>query len=194
MIGSPIPTYVDLIVFLSIPLALSIGLLAQKLSLLIIKLDSSSAQPLLRHQLKSHVSILLMIAILVGIFSSPLSIDQTTALFTNEDMLAMRWISDNTSKEAGFLIRTTSGYNTALIPSDGGGWITFLTGRRIIIPEMGDLYDICDFALAHDVNYAYFGRQRGKDRFDLRVSDLNADNYTVVYGSPSVEIVSLRCP
>jgi len=185
---------VDLIVFLSIPLAFSIGLLVQKLLLLLIKLDSYEAQPFFRHRLKSHLSILLMIAMLVGIFSSPLSMDQATALFTNEDMLAMSWIITNTPKDAGFLIRTTSWNNNTLIPSDGGGWITFLTGRRIIIPGMGELYDICDFAKQHDVNYIYFGKQRGNDRFDLRLSDLNADSYTVAYGTQSVEIASLRCP
>ena len=194
LIGNSILNYVDLIVFLSIPLAFSIGLLVQKLLLLLIKLDSYEAQPFFRHRLKSHLSILLMIAMLVGIFSSPLSMDQATALFTNEDMLAMSWIITNTPKDAGFLIRTTSWNNNTLIPSDGGGWITFLTGRRIIIPGMGELYDICDFAKQHDVNYIYFGKQRGNDRFDLRLSDLNADSYTVAYGTQSVEIASLRCP
>jgi len=186
-------TYIDLIVFLAIPLALSIGLLAQKLMQLLIKLDSSSTQPLSRHRLKGHLSILLILAMVVGIFSGPLSIDQSTTLVTDEDILAMQWTRTSTAKDSGFLIRTISGSDSTLIPSDGGGWITFLTGRRTIIPEMGELYDVCDFALEHNVNYVYFGKQRGKDPFDLRLSDLNLDSYTVVYGTPSVEIVSLRC-
>ena len=193
LVKSPTLTYIDLMVFLSIPLALSIGLFAQKLMQLLIKLDSSSTQPLSRHRLKGHLSILLMIAMLVGIFSSPLSTDQSTTLVTDEDMLAMQWISASTPRDSGFLIRTVSGSDNTLIPSDGGGWITFLTGRRTIIPEMGELYDICDFALEHNVNYVYFGKQKGKDPFDLRLSDLNLDSYAVVYGTPSVEIVSLRC-
>jgi hypothetical protein len=113
---------------------------------------------------------------------------------TDEDILAMQWISASTPRDSGFLIRTISGSDNTLIPSDAGGWITFLTGRRTIIPEMGELYNICDFAVEHNVNYVYFGKQRGKDPFDLRVSDLDLDSYTVVYGTPSVEIVSLRCP
>ncbi len=194
LVKSPILTYIDLIVFLSMPLALAIGLLAQKLVQLLIKLESSSTQLVSRHRLKNHLSIMLIIAMLVGIFSSPLSIDQSTTLVTDEDMLAMQWISASTPRDSGFLIRTMSGTGNTLIPSDAGGWITFLTGRRTIIPEMGELYDICDFALKYNVNYVYFGKQRGKDPFDLRLSDLNLDSYTVVYGSPSVEIVSLRCP
>ena len=193
-VKSPILTYIDLIVFLSIPLALSMGLLAQKLVQLLIKADSSSTQPLSRYRLKSHLSILLIIAMLVGLFSSPLSTDQSTSLVTDEDMLAMQWISTSTPRDSGFLIRTVSGSDNTLIPSDAGGWITFLTGRRTIIPGMGELYDICNFALEHNVNYVYFGKQRGKDPFDLRLSDLDLDSYTVVYGAPSVEIVSLRCP
>ena len=194
VVNSPILTYIDLIIFLSIPLALSIGLLAQKLVQLLIKLDSASIQPLSRHRLKSHLSILLIIAMLVGIFSSPLSTDQSTTLVTDEDMLAMQWISTSTPRDSGFLIRTSSGSDNTLIPSDAGGWITFLTGRRTIIPEMGELYDMCDFALKHKITYVYFGKQKGKDPFDLRLSDLNLDSYTVVYGTPSVEIASLRCP
>jgi hypothetical protein len=194
LIGHAILTNTDLIVFLSIPLAFSIGLLAEKLSVLLIRLESSQGQPLFRNRLKNHLSILLIVAMLVAIGSTPLSIDQTTALFTDEDMLAMKWISTNTSKGAGFLIRTTSAADNTLVPSDGGGWIGFLTGRRTIVPEVGELYDICDFALEHGVDYVYFGKKRSNDIFDLRIADLNADTYTVVYGTPSVEIVSLQCP
>jgi len=194
MIEDPILTYVNLIVFLSIPLSLSLGLLAQYVLWLLIKLDASDTQPLFRHRRKSRLSISLSIAMLVGVCVSPLSMDQKTALFTNEDMLAMRWISDHTAKDSGFLIRTISWDNNSLIPSDGGGWIPFLTGRRTIIPQTGELYDICRFAADHDVNYLYFGKQRGDDGFDLRLSDLDINGYVVVYGTPLVEIVSLRCP
>jgi len=194
VIGNSVSTYANLVIFLSIPLALCFGLFAQQLLLLLMKLDSSDNQPLSRHLAKSRLSILLIIGTLVGVFSSPLSINQNRVLFTNEDMLAMKWISDSTAKDSGFLIRTTSWYNNALIPSDSGGWIPFLTGRRTIIPQVGELYDICEFATDRGVNYIYFGKQTGNDRFDLRLSDLNVDSYDVVYGSQSVEIVSLRCP
>lgn|SRR5574341_109810 len=194
IVGSSILTYENLIALLSIPLSLSIGLFAQQLLLLLIKLDSSKVQPLFRHRLKSHSSILSSIAILVSVFSGPLTIDPGTALFTNEDMLAMKWISMSTSKDAGFLIRTVSWDNNTLMPSDGGGWITFLTGRRTIIPQIGELYDICEFATDHGVNYLYFGKQRANDGFDLRLSDMNVNSYVVVYGNQSVEIVSLYCP
>jgi len=194
VIGNSISTYGNLIVFLSIPLALCFGLFAQQLLLLLMKLDSSDKQPLSRHLAKSRLSILLIIGILVGVSSSPLSIDQNRVLFTNDDMVAMNWISASTAKDSGFLIRTTSWYNDALVPSDGGGWIPLLTGRRTIIPQVGELYDICEFAADHGANYIYFGKQTGYDRFDLRLSDLNVDSYDVVYGSHSVEIVSLRCP
>ncbi len=125
MVNSPILTYIDLIIFLSMPLALSIGLLAQKLVQLLVKLDSSSTQPVSRHRLKSHLSILLIIAMLVGIFSSPLSTDQSTTLVTDEDMLAMQWINTSTARDFGFLIRTVSGSDNTLIPSDAGGGSPF---------------------------------------------------------------------
>ena len=191
--GNSISTYANLFIFFSIPLSISLGLFGQQFLLWLIKLNSSNAQFLSRHQIKSRLSILLIIAIIVCVFSSPLSIDQNTALFTDEDLVTMRWISDHTMNNSGFLIRNIRWNNNILLPSDGGGWITYLTGRRTIIPQTGELYDVCDFAMDHGVNYIYFGRQRGYYSFDLRITDLNVDNYDVVYESQFVEIVSLRC-
>lgn len=193
VLENPILTYVNLIVFLSIPISISIGLLARQMLWVLIKLDASNSLPGSKHRMKSRLLILVTIAMLAGIFTSPLSIDQRTALFTDEDLPAMRWIIDHTAKDSGFLIRSVSWGNDGLIPSDGGGWIPLLTGRRAIIPEKGELYDICQFAADHDVQYLYFGKERGSDQFDLRLSDPEIDTYVLVYGSKTVEIVSLRC-
>ena len=187
-------TYVDLILLLSLPLALCIGLLAQQLFPFLVKVDSFDDRPMPRRLTKSRVSLMLIICALVGISYSPLNLDSRRVLFTSEDVLAMQWINDNTPNNSGFLIRNITMYNNTLIPSDGGGWIPLLTGRYTIIPQLGELNDICEFAAAHGVNYIYFGKQTGNEGFDLRLSDLDVATYNVVYGNPAVEIVSLRCP
>jgi hypothetical protein len=102
VLDNSILTYVNLIVFLSIPISLSIGLFVRQMLLVLIKLDAPNSLSLSKHRMKSRLLILITIAMLAGIFTSPLSIDQKTALFTNEDMLAMRWINDHTAKDSGF--------------------------------------------------------------------------------------------
>jgi hypothetical protein len=190
----PIFTYQDLIIFLCLPLALCIGLLARQVVTLLKKMGSLDHRPLSRRQTMSRLSIILAVSTLVGLSHTPLSLDQKKIMFTNEDLLAMQWINANTAQDAGFLIRNTTHSTSALIPSDGGGWISLLTGRRTVIPQTGELYDICVFAEEHGVNYMYFGKQTGDEGFDLRLSDLEDTAYEVVYGSQAVEIAALRCP
>ena len=191
---SSIFTYTDLILFLCLPLALSIGLLARQGFTLLMRMDALDHRPLSRRLVKGRLSILLLIGTVMGIASSPLSMDQRRILFTGDDMLAMQWISASTPSDSGFLIRNTTLNSNILVPSDGGGWIPLLTGRRTIIPQTGELSDICGFAADHGASYMYFGRQTGDEGFDLRLSDLDEATYEVVYGSQSVEIAALRCP
>ncbi|HEX5942111.1 MAG TPA: hypothetical protein VFY66_07525, partial [Anaerolineales bacterium] len=191
---SSIFTYTDLILFLCLPLALCIGLLARQVFTLLMKMDALDHRPLSRRLIQSRLSIILIICTGLGIARSPLSMDQRRVLFTGDDVLAMQWISTSTPKDSGFLIRNTTLNSNTLVPSDGGGWIPLLTGRRTIIPQTGELSDICGFAGDHGVNYMYFGRQTGDEGFDLRLSDLDEATYEIVYGSQSVEIAALRCP
>lgn len=194
VLRSPIFTYTSLIIFLCLPLALCIGLLARQLITLLKLTGSLDREPLSGRLTASRFSIILIISTLVGIFHTPLTMDQRRILFTHEDLLAMQWISANTAEDSSFLIRNTTHSNNALIASDGGGWIPLLTGRRTVIPQTGELYDICVFAAEHGVNYMYFGKQTGQEGFDLRLSDLEDTTYEVVYGSQAVEIAALRCP
>ena len=193
VLRSPFFTYTNLVIFLCLPLALCIGLFAHQLFMLLMRVDSVDRGPLSRSLAKSRLSILLTIGILLGICLSPLSMDQRRVLFTDEDGLAMQWISTNTPSDSSFLIRNITLGNNTLIPSDGGGWIPLLTGRRTVIPQTGELYDICAFAAEHGVNYMYFGKQTGDAGFDLRLSDLDEATYEVAYGSQAVEIAALRC-
>jgi hypothetical protein len=190
LMGFSISSYVNLIVFFSIPLALAFGFFVQGLLLYLKHINPLNSIHNIKYLQKGFFSILLII----GLLSGPHSIDREKSLFANEDALAMNWIGKNTQKNSGFLIRTIIWSNKTVIPSDGGGWINLLTGRRIIIPNIGELYDVCDFSKRNGVNYIYFGKKQQNETFDLRLDELARGNYTIVYKNQSVIIISLTCP
>jgi hypothetical protein len=115
-------------------------------------------------------------------------------MLTNDDLLAMKWIANNTPTNSGFMVRTIIWSNSSLIPYDGGGWINLLTGRRVIIPKIGELYDICEFSIHNGVNFIYFGNKTPVEEFDLRLENFAEDSYSFVYQNQSVKIISLNCP
>ena len=121
-------------------------------------------------------------------------INLETIIFSEEDRLAMEWISDNTPPKSIFLIRSTIWGDSTFVPSDGGGWINLLTGRHTVYPQaIGELYDICVFARENGAKYIYFGKQSSNIQFDLRISDLDEKSYLEVYETQNVKIVFLLC-
>jgi hypothetical protein len=192
--GFSISTYVNLIIFLCMPLAYTFGLIFRELLLCLRYVNSFYSLHFSRNFLKGLPAVLLIIGMLFGIYSGPQSIDLTKTLFTNDDMLAMNWIENNTPRDAAFMVRTIIWSNQTLVPYDGGGWITYTTGRRIIIPQIGELYDICEFSKLNGVNYIYFGNKPLIKTFDLRLDNLSQDSYLVAYQNQSVKIYSLNCP
>lgn len=193
IIGISISTYVNLLIFLSMPLAIAIGLMLKEL-LLLIYTRSSRLLCFSKKSLNSFLATLLIIEILFGIHITPRSIDQEKALFTNDDLLAMEWIENNTPVNSVFMIRTIIWDNKTLVPSDGGGWINFTTGRRIIIPQLGELYDLCKFSKTNGVGYLYFGNETPDETFDLRLDNFSKGSYSIAYQNKSVKILSLSCP
>ncbi len=185
-----ISTYVNLLVFSSMPLALSFGFFSQSL----LEHLKHINPPYFLHNMKYLLKGFFFNLLIMGLLSGPLSIDSAKTLFTNEDALAMNWIGKNTLKNSGFLIRTIIWSNKTVVPSDGGGWINLLTGRRIVIPKVGELYDLCDFAKRNGVDYIYFGKKQQNETFDLRLDELTKGSYVVVYKNQSVVIISLSCP
>jgi hypothetical protein len=143
ILGFSISSFANLIIFLSLPLALTPGFLLQQL-LVIIRFTTGSL-PLSRVVSKGLPPLLLLGALFTA-FLFPPTIDREKTLLNKDDLLAMQWIRTHTPVNAGFMIRTTFWNNKTLVPYDGGGWINFLTGRRIRFPQIGELYDLCDFS------------------------------------------------
>lgn len=80
------------------------------------------------------------------------------------------------------------------MPSDGGGWIPFLTGRAAVYPKkLGEFYDVCVFINKNNVDYIYIKTPMKDDGFGLRLSDINAP-YRILYSSQTITVVSVTCP
>ncbi len=64
-------------------------------------------------------------------------LDRRYQLVTAADMEAMRWIRENTSSDARFLVNMFPAYGNALVVgSDGGWWIPLLTKRQTTLPPV----------------------------------------------------------
>ncbi|MGB9722745.1 MAG: DUF6541 family protein [Chloroflexia bacterium] len=73
-----------------------------------------------------------------------------TALLSRADLEAMAWIGANTDPQACFLINAYEWMNAVYAGSDGGAWISPLTGRRTWPPPA--LYGLGEPAYVEEVN------------------------------------------
>jgi hypothetical protein len=184
-IGFSVSTYVNLIIFLSFPLTFAFGFMGTKLASI-----ANFEQPRISWQCSALVSLTLFL----GLYLAPKNLDPAKSIFTGDDQLAMGWIRNHVPTDSTFLVRSTFWNNDSLISYDGGGWITLLTGRKIIVPQMGELYDLCEFSRQTGANYLYFGSKPPINEFDLRLDSLSQGNYPLEYRNQTVEIYSLHCP
>jgi len=59
------------------------------------------------------------------------------SLTTRPDLRAARWITNNIPSQAGFLVNSTFAYNgSAIVGTDGGWWLSYLTDRRSSLPPL----------------------------------------------------------
>ncbi len=88
-------------------------------------------------KLRHALAITLALALSVwGIQETHSIINPGTILATPADVLAIRWIKDNTSPEARFLINVTFWQGNTYRGVDGGWWILPLTGRQTLLPPV----------------------------------------------------------
>jgi hypothetical protein len=64
------------------------------------------------------------------------------ALVTRPDILAARWIVENTLAEEKLLVNSFPAYNNSLVVgSDGGWWLPLLTGRQNTVPPINYVFE-----------------------------------------------------
>lgn len=187
LVGFSVTSYINTLIFASGPIIAWFVLALQHVLVKGSKLISSSIpiRPIL-------ISILLLTFTVSGIFSSWNLISTGTMLFNSEDFQAMKWIQTHTPSDATFMIQSFI-WGNKLMPSDGGGWIPILTGRKAIYPnEIGSFYDLADYVTDHDVNYIYLGKEFDPD-FTLRLEDINIP-YQVMFHTENVMILQTNIP
>jgi hypothetical protein len=190
LFGLSVTSYTNLIVFLSMPFAISISMILEGLSNSD-AMESNSAQPgQLRGATKAQVGAL-AILLALGTYLSSDTISNETRIFYPADQSAMEWIENNAPQESVFMIRSFL-WGEELAPSDAGGWITLLTGRLTVYPEMGEYHDACGYIESNGVNYVYFGKQRDDSNFDIQLSDISG-KYSTVFSNEGVDIVRVTC-
>lgn len=190
-IGTAVTTYANALMFFSVPMALACGFLAEQAGLWLSK--SRFNRILSRHALsKKGLPFAAILAIsILAIWLDSRSFTPDTVLFTRDDSAAMNWIENNTPRDSVFMINSFI-WGNDLMPSDGGGWINILTGRKSIFPQLGEFYDACAYIKAKNINYLYLGQTVSDHSFDLRLEDF-AGIYKIVYETQGVTIASVAC-
>ncbi|NOZ06385.1 MAG: hypothetical protein GXP41_08565 [Chloroflexi bacterium] len=72
-------------------------------------------------------------------------VNPVTVLATADDRAALTWVRQNTPPDALFLINTRFWQNDVYTGSDGGYWLTPLTGRRALLPMSHYIYGSPDY-------------------------------------------------
>jgi hypothetical protein len=126
----------------------------------------------------------LAILTLAGAYVSLGIVNPTTVLFSAADRQARDWIAQNTRPADTFLINSFL-WGAWYIPSDGGGWITPLTGRKTKYPPSAEqLDDIRKFIRANHIRYIYIGRGYG----EIDSNQFEARDYVLVYNQSGIRI------
>ncbi len=178
LLGFGLASYTNLLLALSIPLALLAGTLRGNDT-------QKAAQPSLRH-LRLIVFALLFLA---GGISQMGILNPAALTFSPADAAAVNWIRANTEQDARFLINSASWSTGKIVPSDGGGWITPLTSRATVFyDDTNPPSNWQDFIFKENVDYIYLGRHSG---FMTRSYIASTVRYPVVYDQNGITIYSV---
>lgn len=184
-----IASYSNAIIFFSVPLAISFGMVSDRVILFF--RSKSLADGRIHYEILGGIACFVLITSGVILNSKIISAD--TVLFSAEDSRAMDWIVNESPYNSVFFIKTFR-WGDELAPADGGGWIEILTGRKVVYPKsLGDLYDMCVFIRSNDVDYIYLREPSEDESFGLRLSDING-SYKIVYETETIKIVTVSCP
>jgi hypothetical protein len=192
VLGYSVTSYVNWMIFASIPAALSCGYLGQEIAVRVAVRFEKFSTVFIKLNNRPTQSLVFLCAAILGVALYFKDANSGTVLFNSEDEQAMTWLQENTDPESTFLINSFI-WGDKLMPSDGGGWIELRTGRRTIYPELGELYDMCKFIKDNQVGYVYLSKQPLENFFELRLADFSGIS-RVVYQTENRTILSVSCP
>lgn len=169
-----VPSLTNIIIFLSIPVTLLSGAALQ--FLFVAKGDSKHFKNVC---LASIIGL-----VLLSSYNSIGHVNPVTTFFNQKDKEAMIWIRQNTEINDLILINSFNWGNWRL-PSDGGGWISSLTGRKTVFASsQQEIADIQRLINSNNIKYIYLGDGYG----ELQQSIFSGSNYELVYHNKGVYI------
>jgi hypothetical protein len=123
-------------------------------------------------------------------------VNPATILFSNADENAMTWIEAHTPRDSKFLINSDVWFGSGLSPSDGGWWISILTGRSIdyvdspTVTESADVETLTSWINSHKIDLVYLGRRNGV----LQKSDFicQPERFLRVYDQDGIAIFQVQ--
>ena len=123
-------------------------------------------------------------------------VNPATILFSGADQNAMTWIQEHTPRDSSFLINSDAWYGPGLSPSDGGWWISLLTGRPTdyvdspSVTESADMGTLTRWIDSHKIDLIYLGRRNGV----LQKGDFacQPERYAPVYDQDGITIYQVE--
>jgi len=174
LLAVAVPSVTNIIIFFSIPLTLLCGSALQYF------LETKEYTARFRNIILG----VLIGLILLGAYGSIGTVNPVTTLFNREDQEAVAWIDQNTSVNDTILINSFY-WGSWYVPSDGGGWVSSLTGRNTVSPssqqEFADIQGLID---TNKVSYIYLGHGYG----ELQTSMFEKRNFKIVYQKDGISI------
>jgi hypothetical protein len=105
----------------------------------------------------------------------------TYTLYLAADREAMDWISRNTSHSSVFLLNSFF-WGDDRAPSDGGGWLTFITDRESMLYNAANFEDDLE---ENKFDYVYIGRGYGNINSEILLKD---PRFLLVYDEGGIKI------
>ena len=188
ILGAAISSLTNLIVISSIPIAL---LAANSIEILIGYKNINPIKFITRSGLGKNIFFIIIIFfVIIGAYNISGVINPITVLFNKDDQAAIEWIQNNTEPNASFLVDSFL-WGGNYISSDGGSWITYLTGHKIIFPtSASDFNNIPDILHNKGIKYIYIGQGDG----EINPTQFQIKPFELVYRNKSVKIYKVLFP
>jgi hypothetical protein len=97
--------------------------------------------------------------------------------------MAFSWIKENTPSESVFFVNSYP-WDGVYKPADGGFWIPYLTGRKIVFPIAQEEYAHDTLLNQTQADYVYIGSGYG----NWTPSDMNHKNVSLIYDRQGIYI------
>ncbi len=192
-LGQAVASYANLLLLLSLPLAVFAGLLFQELFTPWRKDRRPAKSTAGSISLFSSAWLALLGLALAGSLTQIGIINPATNLYTIADHQAAQWIEENTPPQANFLINSNywGAARQAVVACDGGGWIEAMSGRQgEYLQDAADPHALDSFVRAKNISYVYLGLFPGfLDQYFLPTEKSAAlPGYSLIYQQDGVRI------